>query len=104
MDQDKAVNRVLRDLKMLELIPEENAGKIRPYLQALFVAGWEKGRLEGFHNGDKPIGQFNKEGKLLNTYHSQKEAARRTGFTQQGINYSMRMERPTKQGWVWKYL
>ena len=104
MEQDKAVNRVLRDLKLMGIIPEDIDGNLRPYLHALYVAGWEQGYKEINQHGNKTIGQYDQHGKLVKTYKSREEAARLTGFTENGIYKSMMRNTPMKQGWTWKYL
>jgi len=104
MNQEKVVNHILRDLKFLGIIPEGCEGELRPYLMAIYCAGWEKGRLEINQHGNKTIGQYNRQGKLIQTYKSRKEASVKTGFSENGIYKSMINKRPTKQGWEWKYL
>jgi len=103
MKQDIAVNRILRDLKLMEIIPSDTDGSIRPYLNALYVAGWDQGRLEVNQHGNKTIGQYDKRGKLFKTYKSRKEAAKITGFSEKGIYNSVISGKPLK-GWTWKYL
>lgn len=104
MEQDKAVNRILRDMKLMNIIPEDTDGSIRPYLNALFVAGWEKGYLESHQTTAKTIGQYNLTGKLIATYPSLKDACKKTGFSKNGILHSMTHNVPTRQKWTWKYL
>jgi len=103
VDQDKTVNRVLRDLKMMGLIEEDAGGELRPYLNALFVSGWEVGYKEINQHGNKTIGQYDKRGNLFQTYKSRKEAAKLTGFSVSGIYKSVIKGRPLK-GWYWHYL
>ena len=104
MDQDKTVNRVLRDIKMLGFVFEDSIGEIRPYLNALFVAGWEQGWLDAHQTTAKTIGQYDLTGKLIATYPSLKEACKKTGFSKSGIQHSMIHNVPTRQRWLWKYL
>jgi len=104
MNQDRAVSMILRDLTMMGLIPEESKGEIRPYLNALWVAGWEKGRESVVSPYCKQLGQYNKAGKLINTFKSIEEASRQTGFSTRGIHVSMQENRAMRQGWVWKHL
>ena len=104
MTQHEIVSHILRDMKMQGLIDPEYVGEARIFLDAVFVAGWEQGRLIADYHSNKKIGQYSREGKLMSIFRSQKEAARKTGFTAQGINYAMRRDKPTKQGWIWKYI
>jgi hypothetical protein len=104
MKQEKAVNAILRDLKMMELVSEENAPEIRPYLMALWLVGWEVGRLESSVYREQMIGQYDKRGKLINTFRSIKTAEKETGFTSRTIRKSMQRGTPMRQGWTWKRL
>lgn len=104
MKQEKAVNAILRDLKMMGLIEEEAVGEIRPYLMALWLAGWELGRLESSVYREQMLGQYNRNGKLINTFRSIKVAEKETGFTSRAIRKSMQRGTPMRQGWVWKRL
>lgn len=104
MKQDRAVSHILRDLKMMGLIQEDYAGEIRPYLEALWVAGWESGRESIVSPYAKQLGQYNRDGKLINTFKSIEEAARKTGFTTRGIHVAMQENRAMRQGWTWKHL
>jgi hypothetical protein len=124
MQQEKAVKRMMLDIKCNERIPfllkiddetvEDNyLSKLylaemysifKYYLEMMYAVGWEQGRKSEFGHGSKPIGQYDKRGILVNTYGSQKEAAKRTNFTEDGIHKAMLRGTPTKQGWLWKYL
>jgi len=108
MECDKAANRVLRDMKMMGIISEDKIGEARPYLQALWVAGWEHNRLIGYHinnhGNNRPIGQFDRNGKLLNVFKSKTHAARLTGYCEKSIYNSICNEKPSRKGWLWKWL
>lgn len=104
MDQEKTVNAILRDLKMIGLIEEESTGEFRPYLMALWTAGWEEGILNVSQHASRPVGQYNLEGKLLNTFRSVKKAAEVTHFSTRGIFEALQRGTPTRQGWFWRYL
>ena len=41
MDQGSTVNKVLRDMKAFEIIPEDKAGEARIFLNQIWVAGYE---------------------------------------------------------------
>jgi len=104
MERHEAVSKVLRDMKASGLIDPEHAGEARVYLNALWVSGWELGRQEINQHGNKVIGQYDANGKLINTFKSLKESAKRTGFSEKGIYRCMKRETPMKQGWTWKYI
>ena len=104
MNQEKVVNHILRDLKFLGIIPEGCEGELRPYLMAIYCTGWEKGRLEINQHGNKTIGQYNRQGRLINTFKSRKEASQKTGFTERTIYNNMYRNIISRQGWEWKYL
>ena len=95
---------MLRDLRLMRLIHEDNIGEFRPYLNAIYVAGLEQGHLDKNQHTNKTIGQFDSKGQLINTFKSQKDAAVKTGFTVKGLYNSMHRGTPTRQGWTWKYL
>ena len=97
MNQERTVNHVLRDLKLFGLIEEDACGELRPYLMAIYCAGYEEGRLTNQHKG-RNLGQYDKRGQLIETYRSFKEACRRTGFSDMGIRKAMFRGTPTKQG------
>lgn len=104
MEKDIAVNRIVRDMRMGGIICEDCLGEVRKYVDLAWVAGFERGRYTEFGHGSKKIGQYDKHGILLNTFGSKKEAARKTGFTEDGIYKAMLRGTPTKQGWIWKYI
>ncbi len=107
MNKDKTVNRVLRDLKMMGVVPEDCGPHIRPYLEAVWVAGYEHRGSEVLpltHGNSKPIGQFDRTGQLINTYKSRAEAVKLTGYSDKGIRNSIYFEKITRGGWYWKFL
>ena len=104
MKQDVVVNRTLRDLKLMGLIEEEASGEMRPFLNAIFVAGWENGYHDSHQTTAKTIGQYDLTGKLIKTYPSLKQACKITGFSKSGIQHSMIHNIPTRQRWYWRYL
>jgi hypothetical protein len=104
MEQDRVINKVLRDLVAAGLVSDKWKGEVRIELNRVYAAAWEESRKATYGHGNKPIGQYDEAGKLLNIYRSQIEAARKTGFTQGGILKAMQRGTATKQGWLWKYL
>ena len=104
MKQEVVINRALRDLKMMGLVDSYHAGELKPLLNAIFCSGWENGYHDSHQTTAKTIGQYNLQGKLINTYPSLKDACKKTGFSKSGIQYSIKNNIPTRQRWTWKYL
>jgi hypothetical protein len=104
MERLTVINRALRDLKMFGLIDPDYVGEVRPFLNAVYIAGWEKGRSNRGHRIAKRIGQYTEDKELFQTFRSLADAAKMTGFSQRAIYKSMELKRPMKQGWTWKYL
>lgn len=103
MEQDKVVNRVLRDLKLQGLISEEANGEVKIYLNAIWVASWEE-RNKGL--ADKrsiAVKQFNREGELIQEYHNVLIAARKTKYSRNTIYTSLRTGEPTRRGHIFRY-
>jgi hypothetical protein len=109
MEQEKVINKVLRDFKLFGLIVSDETGiprtgEYRFLLNALYVAAWEESRKDTYGHGNKPIAQVNKEGKIINIYRSTIEASKKTGYTPNGIHKALQRQSTTRQGWIWKYL
>jgi hypothetical protein len=104
MEKDIAVNRIVRDMRMGKIICEDCIGEVRRYVDLAWVAGWENGSKEIFHHSNKPIGQYDRRGKLINVFKSRKEASAKTHFSEKGIYNAMCRGTATKQGWTWKYI
>ncbi|MGD0340320.1 MAG: hypothetical protein ABSA76_01245 [Bacteroidales bacterium] len=113
MDQERAVKRMMLDVKVNldEKIPEELHAVVpylyplfRYYLGIMYVVGWEDNRVNQLGHGKKPIGQYRKDGTLLNVFRSRLDAAKKTGFTENHISKMVRNESESRQGWFWKYI
>lgn len=65
MKQEVVINKVLRDLKALYLIPDDVTVHFRPFLNAIYVAGWEESR---YKKPGKPVFQYNHRGECIHTY------------------------------------
>ena len=96
-------NKVLRDMRMEGLIPEENEGRIREHLHLLVnaVACVERGYY-GRHNGKKII-QFNLQWEKIGEYDNQLIAARAVGYSDRAILRSLKSGRKSRAGHYWKY-
>lgn len=103
MDNERAVNKVLRDMKSIGIIIEENGGIARVFLNALFVAGLEEGKRKGYAAFKKTVYYFDKNGKLLSEYESAEEAARRNKVGVRGIYNSIYRSTKIHHRNYWKY-
>ena len=104
MEQHTAVKKMMLSIKLEGNFPEECYPELREYLKQIYVVGYDHRGQEWYSHNSKSIGQYNREGKLINTFKSRTEAAKKTGFTVAGIKSSMDRGRAMRQGWTWKYL
>jgi hypothetical protein len=91
-------------IKLEETIPEECYCFLRGYLNQMYAAGYDHRGQEWYSHNSKNIGQYDRNGKLIASFKSRTEAARKTGFTVAGIKSSMDRGTIMRQGWTWKYL
>jgi hypothetical protein len=107
MELHTAVKKMMLSIKLEENIPEECYPYLREYLKQMYSVGFDAGRedkaWELNRHSRKAIIQYNLQGHIVNVFGSLKEAVKRTGFSQEGIIYSMKHESPTRQRWLWKY-
>jgi len=104
MEQDIAINRVLRDLKMQGLIAEEESANVRFFLNALWVASWEARGSEFGDRRSREIIQLDKKGRPLNEFHNSMEAAKKLRCARKTIRKSLLTGKPTDRGHLWKYV
>ena len=104
MEQHTVVKKMMLTVKIEGSIPLECFPAVRDYFKQMYAAGYDQRGQEINQHSYKAIGQYDRNGKLINTFKSRREAARKTGFTENGIYKAIKNERPTKQGWIWKYL
>jgi len=107
MNQDKVINKTLRDLKDFELIHPVDSGDIRPFFERVYVAGWEKGWEESMNsfgkNRERKVVRYNKQGNLIDEYDSILKAAKEVKYTDRKIYRALKSGKPTREGHVWKY-
>ena len=111
MEQGKAVNKILRDMKMFGFIDENDEGEVRILLNALWVAGNELGNKEGHElvarrqtkHWDKLVIQFDKSGNRIAKYSSVTEAANELKCTRDGLYKAITKRTPTKKGYIWMF-
>jgi len=108
MEQGRAVNKILRDMKQFELISKDATGEVRSgearvFLNALYVAGWEGAKHDTNNNCEKPVIQFDRTGKRITKYPSVTIAAKELKCTRDGLYKAIRKGTPTKKGYIWIY-
>jgi len=108
MNQHTAIKKMMLSIKLEETIPATYHCYLREYFKLMYMVGFDAGRedkaMELNRHSCKAIGQYTLEGKLINTFKSLREACKKTGFSKNGIQYSMKNEIPTRQRWYWRYL
>jgi hypothetical protein len=77
MDQERAVNKVVRDMVDFGLISDESTEDVRIHLRLLWTAGYDYYRINEFNRNQRKIDYFNKKGDLIETFTSIEEAGRR---------------------------
>jgi hypothetical protein len=103
MDQHRAVGKKMASIKVEDVIPAKYYWYMRECLMEMYVVGWEQGRFEINQHANKPIAQINSDGKVINMFKSQIDAAKRTHVSIKGIYKSMVNNKPIK-GFRWKYI
>jgi hypothetical protein len=103
MDIDLAVAKVLRDLKFFGYINDDDEGEIREHLHRLAVACWEEGHREIHNNHAIKVVRCDLNGKVLETYNSVVEAAKKMDCKPSGIYFSIYRKSATRAGFRWKY-
>jgi hypothetical protein len=100
MDRDRAVNKILRDLKQFELIKADDEGQVRIHLTRLAVACLE----EGINTGNKKkVIQYSKYKTKIQEFNSVIEAEQRTNEKATTIYEAIRMKHTTRKGFIWEY-
>lgn len=103
MDNERAVNKILRDMKSIKLITEENGGYARVFLNALYVAGYEARAKEIGFRFQRKIELYiydNPAGTFLGL----EEAVIKSKDSGSTIKRALRYGIATKKGHIWKYI
>jgi hypothetical protein len=104
MDQDKVVNKILRDMKLMGIIPEEMSGDARPYLNAIWVASYEQRTKELLAHHKKAVIQFNRTGQEISSFPSVVEAALANHCSRDVVDDSITGRVPmTRKGYYFRY-
>jgi len=107
MDQDKAVNKTLRDMNQFGLISKNEEGEVRSgearlFLNALWVAGkeWRRGKPTG---GGRPIVQMDRGKKIIGRFDNVLDASRKLKISKHTIYNAIYGTYMTRKGHYWKH-
>ena len=103
MDREIVVNKILRDLKFMGLVSEDTNGEFKPFLGALFVAGYEQARIEFAARTKKPVVQYNINMEFLKEYDGIEDAAKALKVSRETIARAIRTSRLTSKNHFWKF-
>ena len=106
MDQERSVNKVLRDMKLFDLISKDitgevRAGEARVFLDALWVAGYEhKTKVNAC---EKRVIQEDRDHKIIQEHPSMVVARRIVGMSKQGMINAIKNKLLTRKGYYFRY-
>jgi len=103
MDQETAVNRVIRDLKMMGILSEEGAAESRQLLNALYVSGWEARKKEYNQSQEKVVIQEDRNHKKVSAYPSMEMARKKIGMSKTGMIEAIKHSKLTRKGYYFRY-
>jgi hypothetical protein len=99
MEIERAVNKVLLDLKQFELINPDDEGSVRIHLTRLAVSCWE----EGIRSREKILVQYTKYGIKIKEFQGIDDAVLKTEEAKRTIYQSIKDEKATRRGFIWKW-
>ncbi len=103
MNSEEVINKVLRDLRLFDIIPEEKCGEARPHLERLYTAAWEEGTTMKAKYNERAVEQYNCKGKKIREYESLTDAAKKLKCHRITIYRSIKYNRLTLKGHYWKF-
>jgi hypothetical protein len=103
MKQEVLINKILRDLKLMGLVSEDTNGEFKPYLNALYAAGWEQARIEFAERTRKPVLQFNINNEFLKEYPSIEEAGKQLKVSRETIARAIKTNHLTSKRHFWRF-
>jgi len=106
MDQEVVINKILRDLKLMEIISEENGGRARIFLNVIWVAGYEYAMREERKNNnrERPIIQYDINHKPIKEYRSIIDACRKLGYARNTVILrALKTGTLTQKRHLWEY-
>ena len=94
MDRERAVNKVLRDMKQWGLIASDEEGEVRSgdarfFLNALWVASYEGAIKQNSTRHTRKITEFDREGNELQGFNSVIEASKTLSIPRSTIGYTL---------------
>lgn len=111
MNQDRAVGLTITSLKLLgqhDTIQEKEIRKqilaeIRPFLNQLYVAGWEEYRKWYHTTNERAIVLKNKNGEILKEFSSIVDASRKTKISYSTISSAIYQHRKRRDQSYWEF-
>ena len=104
MDQGRTVNKVLRDMKAFEIIPEDKAGEARIFLNQIWVAAWEQRTKELSAHHNKKVIQYNRRDQEIARFNTIAEAARANKCSRDVVDDSVTGRiRISRKGYYFRY-
>jgi|SRR5665647_403496 len=103
MEQDRVVNKVLRDIRASFKMTDSDAGILRQHLNYVYGAGWDDGHHKTIHYANKEVYQCNKEGHIINSFPSATDAANKLHIDRTTIYLAIAEKRMTRKGYYWKH-
>lgn len=95
---EKITNEIIQHLSLTHLAYPF----IKNMIIWVYVAGWEKGI--SYKKGNTPVIKMDKYGKILDTYESISDAAKKNQLHAQGINAVCKGRAHTHGRFCWKYI
>ncbi len=110
MEQERAVNKVLRDMKQCDLIAKDLQGEVRSgearfFLDLLFVAGMEHQKyIQGKNNNcQKKVEVFNRNNVKVNAFDSVADTAKGMGVLDTSISRLLANKKLSRKGYYFRY-
>ena len=104
MDREVCINKVLRDMKMFDIIHEDKEGEARIFLNALSVAVYEQRTKELLAHNKKRVIQYNKKDQEIARFSTIAEASRANKCSRDVIDDSVTGRiKVSRKGYYWKY-
>lgn len=103
MEQDKVVNKVLRDIRTSFKMTDGEVGILRQHLNYVYGAGWDNGHHKIIHYANKEVYQCNKEGYIVASFKSATDAANILRCDRTTIYLAIAEKRMTRKGYYWRH-
>jgi len=110
MEKDLIINRIVRDMKLFEIIDPVDAEQTKQFMNQLWAACREQTIKEAQAHHKTKIVQYSLQGKKLGEYDSIREAGKAVGYEHKYrggeltiLNVLSGRYKHTKEGHIWKY-